>query len=85
MFSKALISATYKNGKPGQLTEEHEKAEHHRFKTEYLFKNAEIPKDLYASRLIQHFLIIKAIETKLQNLTKNRTVRNQRIFCFILS
>ncbi|WBV65619.1 hypothetical protein PGH44_14440 [Legionella pneumophila] len=41
MFSKALISATYKNGKPGQLTEEHEKAEHHRFKTDYLFKNAE--------------------------------------------
>lgn len=70
MFSKALISATYKNGKPGQLTEEHEKAEHHRFKTDYLFKNAEISKDLYASRLIQHFLIIKAIETKLQNLPK---------------
>jgi heme oxygenase len=54
MFSKALISATYKNGKPGQLTEEHEKAEHHRFKT----------------RLIQHFFIIKAIETKLQSLSK---------------
>ncbi|HAT1595686.1 TPA: heme oxygenase [Legionella pneumophila] len=70
MFSKALITATYKNGKPGQLTEEHEKAEHHRFKTEYLFKNAKIPKDLYASRLIQHFLIIKAIETKLQSLSK---------------
>ncbi|CZG39741.1 TPA: biliverdin-producing heme oxygenase [Legionella pneumophila] len=70
MFSKALISATYKNGKPGQLTEEHEKAEHHRFKTEFLFKNAEISKELYASRLIQHFFIIKAIETKLQSLSK---------------
>lgn len=70
MFSKALISATYKNGKPGQLTEEHEKAEHHRFKTEYLFKNAKIPKEFYASRLIQHFFIIKAIETKLQSLSK---------------
>ncbi|HAT8179286.1 TPA: heme oxygenase [Legionella pneumophila] len=70
MFSKALITATYKNGKPGQLTEEHEKAEHHRFKTEYLFKHKMIPKDLYASRLIQHFLIIKAIETKLQSLPK---------------
>lgn len=68
MFSKTLMTATYKNGKPGQLTEEHEKAEHHRFKTEFLFKNTAIPKDLYVLRLIQHFLIIKAIETQLQQL-----------------
>ncbi|HHF7349236.1 TPA: biliverdin-producing heme oxygenase [Legionella feeleii] len=68
MFSKALLNATYKNGKPGQLTAEHERAEHHYFKSEYLFKNKKIPKDLYASRLIQQFLIIKAIETKLQRL-----------------
>lgn len=68
MFSKALISATYKNGRPGQLTEEHEKAEHHRFKSEFLFKNTEIPKDVYVSRLIQHFLIIKALEKRLKKL-----------------
>lgn len=70
MFSKALLNATYKNGRPGQLTAEHERAEHHRFKSEYLFKNKKIPKDLYASRLIQQFLIIKAIETKLQKTDK---------------
>ncbi|STX39771.1 biliverdin-producing heme oxygenase [Legionella feeleii] len=68
MFSKALLNATYKNGKPGQFTAEHERAEHHHFKSEYLFKNKRIPKDLYASRLIQQFLLIKAIETKLQRL-----------------
>lgn len=70
MFSKALLTATYKNGRPSQRTDEHEKAEHHRFKTEYLFKTTKIPQDLYVARLIQHFLIIKAIETQLQNLSK---------------
>ncbi|WP_019215426.1 heme oxygenase-like domain-containing protein [Legionella tunisiensis] len=70
MFSKALLNATYKNGRPGQLTAEHERAEHHLFKSEYLFKNEVIPKDLYVSRLIQQFLIIKAIETKLQKADK---------------
>ena len=74
MFSKALLNATYKNGKPGQLTAEHERAEHHRFKSEYLFKNKKIPKDLYASRLIQQFLIIKAIENKLQSSETDKTV-----------
>ncbi|MCE0722814.1 biliverdin-producing heme oxygenase [Legionella resiliens] len=69
MFSKALLTSTYKNGKPGQRTDAHERAEHHRFKTEYLFKNPKIPKDLYVSRLIQHFFIIKAIETQLQSLS----------------
>ncbi|KTD62356.1 biliverdin-producing heme oxygenase [Legionella shakespearei] len=68
MFSKALMNATYKNGRPGQLTAEHEKAEHHRFKSEFLFKNPAIPKNVYVSRLIQHFLIIKALETRLQQL-----------------
>jgi hypothetical protein len=70
LYSKALLAATYKNGKPGVRTDEHEKAECHRFKTEYLFKNKKIPKDLYISRLIQHFLIIKAIEIQLQQLPK---------------
>lgn len=69
LFSQALLNATYKNGKPGKPTEEHENAEHHRFKSQYLFKNKKIPKDLYVSRLIQHFLIIKAIETQLQSLS----------------
>lgn len=70
VFSRALLAATYKNGTPRILTEEHAQAEHHRFKTEYLFKNEAIPKDLYVSRLLQHFLIIKTIETQLQNLSK---------------
>ncbi len=69
-YSKALLTATYKNGRPGgELTDEHRKAEHHSFKKDYLFKNPQIPRELYASRLIQHFLIIKAIETQLQNLS----------------
>ena len=55
MFSKALLEATYKNGRPGKPTEAHEQAEHHRFKTEFLFKNKAISKEIYASRLIQHF------------------------------
>ncbi len=70
MFSKALLTATYKKGRPGQLTEAHEKAEHHRFKTDYLFKNKKIVKALYVSRLIQHFLIIKTLENQLQRLAE---------------
>ena len=73
MFSKVLYNATYKNGNPGKLTEEHEQAEHHRFKKDFLFKNKQIPKDLYASRLIQHLLIIKALETQLQNLSEDKS------------
>ncbi len=69
MFSKALLNGTYKNGRSGHLTDEHEKAENHRFKTEHLFKNKKIPKELYATRLIQHFLIIKALEIHLRNLS----------------
>lgn len=65
MFSKALLTATYKEGKPGQPTETHETVEHHRFKKEFLFKNKFISKKIYASRLIQHLLIIKALETQL--------------------
>ncbi len=65
-FTDALLQATYKGGKPGRLTEAHRKAEHHRFKTERLFKNTAIPKDLYVSRLIQHYVIIKALEQQLQ-------------------
>ncbi|MDI1353208.1 MAG: biliverdin-producing heme oxygenase [bacterium] len=68
MFSKALLTSTYKNGKPGQRTEEHEKAEHHPFKTQFLFKNPKIPKNLYIVRLLQHFFIIQALETQLQNM-----------------
>lgn len=67
-FSKALLAATYQNAMPGKRTKEHEQAEFHRFKTEYLFRNTNIPKDLYIARLIQHFVIIKAIETELKNL-----------------
>lgn len=84
MFSKALITATYKNGKPGQLTEEHEKAEHHRFKTEYLFKNAKIPKDLYASRLIQHFLIIKAIEKNYKVCQKQNSQKSAHFLLYLI-
>ncbi len=73
-FSKALLAATYKNGVPGKRTEEHERAEFHRFKTDYLFKDAKIPKDLYVARLIQHFVIIQAIEAQLQNLTDRTSI-----------
>ncbi len=73
-FSKALLAATYKNGMPGKRTEEHEQAEFHRFKTGYLFKDTKIPKDLYVARLIQHFVIIKAIETQLQNTTDKTSI-----------
>lgn len=65
MFSKALLTATYKDGKPGKPTEAHQTAEHHRFKKEFLYKNKMISKEIYASRLIQHLLIIKALETQL--------------------
>lgn len=67
-YSKALLAVTYKNGKAGTLTNEHQEAEHHRFKS-YLFKEKIIPKNLYIARLIQQYLIIKAIETKLQNVS----------------
>ncbi|WED42693.1 biliverdin-producing heme oxygenase [Legionella cardiaca] len=70
LYSKALLAATYKDGKPGgQLTQKHREAEYHPFKTEHLFKNAVIPKDLYGARLIQQFLIIKALEKRLQGLS----------------
>jgi heme oxygenase len=76
-YKNALLNATYKEGRPGKLTDEHQKAEYHRFKKEYLFKTTAIPKDVYVSRLIQHFLIIKAIETQLQALpTKSKTALN---------
>ncbi|CEG55732.1 biliverdin-producing heme oxygenase [Legionella fallonii] len=68
LFSQALLAATYQGGKYGKRTDEHEKAEFHRFKTEHLFKNKKIPEDLYVARLIQHFVIIKAIETQLKGL-----------------
>ena len=73
-YKDALLNATYKEGRVGHLTDEHEKAEHHRFKKDHLFKTTAIPKDAYVSRLIQHFLIIKAIETQLQTLpAKDKT------------
>lgn len=68
-YSAALLSATYKNGMPGKRTDAHEKAEFHRFKTEHLFNGPIIPKTLYAARLIQYLVILKAIETRLQNLS----------------
>lgn len=71
LFSEALLKATYKSGRPPHLTEEHKRAEHHPFKKDFLFKDKAIPKDLYASRLIQHYLIIKAIEDKLQCLSED--------------
>jgi heme oxygenase len=74
LFSQALLTATYKNGRGGELSEEHKKAEHHRFKTEYLFKNPRISRELYASRLIQHFLIIQLIETQLQNFAQSEEI-----------
>lgn len=67
MFSKALLNATYQNGRPGQPTKAHEQAEHHRFKKEFLFKEQIIAKDIYASRLIQQLLIIKTLEQHLQS------------------
>lgn len=67
-FSQALLMATYKEGRLGKLTEAHDKAEHHRFKTELLFKEKKISKDLYVSRLIQQYLIIKHVEERLQKL-----------------
>ncbi|MCL9685128.1 biliverdin-producing heme oxygenase [Legionella maioricensis] len=78
MFSyrSALLNATYKEGQVGKLTDEHEQAEHHRFKKDFLFKNKQIPKDLYVARLIQHFLIIKAIETQLQKLDSEKSEIN---------
>ncbi|CEK09362.1 biliverdin-producing heme oxygenase [Legionella hackeliae] len=66
---RALLKATYVDGKVGKLTKEHNTAENHPFKTDYLFKNEVIPKELYVSRLIQQFLIIQAIETQLKNLS----------------
>lgn len=68
-YSKALMNTTYINGKPPKLTLAHQQAENHRFKTEFLFKDTEIPKAPYVARLIQHFLIIQAIETQLQGLS----------------
>ncbi|KTD46632.1 heme oxygenase [Legionella rubrilucens] len=72
-FTEALLAATYKNGKPsGALTEVHAKAEHHRFKKDYLFKDKAIPKAVYASRLIQHYLIIQSLEMHLQALSTEK-------------
>lgn len=71
MFTAVLLKSTYKDGKPGRLTKAHEMAEHHRFKKNYLFKNLAISKECYALRLIQHFLIIDAIEGCLKNLTES--------------
>lgn len=70
LYSQALLVATYVNGKPGSRTPEHERAEKHPFKLQHLFKETQIPKDLYASRLIQQFLIVKAIETQLMKLSE---------------
>ncbi|QRN02591.1 heme oxygenase [Legionella sp. MW5194] len=72
-FTEALLAATYKNGKPsGALTDVHAKAEHHRFKKDYLFKDKAIPKGVYASRLIQHYLIIQSLEVHLQALSTEK-------------
>lgn len=83
MFSKALLDATYVDGNPTKpLSPAHYKAEHHRFKQDFLFKAKEkaIPKELYASRLIQQFLIIKALETKLANLSKTEKAEISAFF-----
>lgn len=72
-FTAALLAATYKNGKPrGALTEVHARAEHHRFKKDYLFKDKAIPKAVYVSRLIQHYLIIDALEKQLATLPEEK-------------
>lgn len=68
MFKKALLNATYKDGLPGTRTKEHEEAEFHKFKTDHLFKNKKISKDLYVARLIQQYKIIQILEIKLNNL-----------------
>lgn len=73
MFTKALLASTYQDGRPGKLTVEHAKAEHHRFKSDFLFKDIEIPKAPYVSRLIQQFLIIKALERQLQKIPGKET------------
>jgi heme oxygenase len=80
MFSKALLTATYQKGAPGKLTKEHKEAEYHRFKADYLFKNKIISKELYVARLIQHFLMIKAIETELQNLSNTDKTKINAFF-----
>lgn len=72
LYSKALLHATYKNGRVGERTEAHERAEFHSFKTDYLFKNPLIPKDLYVARLIQHYVIVKTIEDQLKTLSTDQ-------------
>lgn len=72
-FDQALLRATYKNGKIGTRTDAHEAVEYHHFKTGHLFKRrAVVSKELYTSFLIQQLLIIKAIETKLDNLSPDK-------------
>lgn len=73
LFKNALLAATYNEGKPGKkLTPMHEKAEHHRFKKEFLFKEPVIAKEYYLSRLIQHYLLIRAIENQLRSLSADQ-------------
>ena len=69
-LSEVLLHATYKNGQASQsnLTDPHKCAEHHPYKTQYLFiQGKKIPRNLYTARLIQHYLIFKTLE---QNLAK---------------
>lgn len=69
MFRNALYLATYKSGQPGKLTDAHKRAEHHRFKSELLFKKSTIPLKPYTARVVQQFVMIRAIESHLQNLS----------------
>lgn len=68
IYSKALLYATYIDGKAANpRTPAHEQAECHPFKTEYLFKTVRIPREGYEARLIQHLVIIDALEKRLQH------------------
>lgn len=81
MFRTALFNATYKNGRPGTLTPEHEAAEHHAFKIHHLFKEKAIPKDVYVLRLIQHYIIINAMESQLKELSEHQRSELNPFFC----
>lgn len=84
MFTKnykdVLLNATYKKGKVGVLTQAHQRAEHHPFKTKHLFKETIIPKNLYVARLVQHFLIIQALEQQLLGLNEKEKAELDAFF-----
>jgi heme oxygenase len=76
-LSEVLLYATYTNGEVAQsnLTDPHKSAEHHPYKTQYLFiQGKKIPKNLYTARLIQHYLIFEALEANLAKYANDSSV-----------